>query len=333
MKTLMPYLAAVGLICVAPFTTALAGPAATPVVLGDFNHDGETDFLWRDDARVTVSVWIMVDGVRTASGALADPGSDWAVRGAADMDGDGDSDIVWQNTVTGQIVIWFMDAAARTSAGAVPNNPGAAWGLGFVTDTSGDEKGDFVFRHTDGRIAIWTMDGTTRLDAGVMNGPGNPDWVLAGVGSFDVGETSDLYWRLSSDPSTSAVWFINGVARTGTASFPTPGAAFELGGLGDLDDDGDTDFVWESAGAFYAWLMNGTTRTSAGAVAAPGSDWDSADVSSFSTAGNNGDILLRNMVSGQPVVWEMSGVTRTGSQGAIPNPGTTWGLNQKGQEL
>src|SRR6185436_8612672 len=82
--------------------TILAGSGATPLLddsrwavrgVGDFNGDGKSDILWRQDASGQVVVWLM-DGLTIAGSSLfALDDLSWDVAGVADVNGDAKADI------------------------------------------------------------------------------------------------------------------------------------------------------------------------------------------------------------------------------------------------
>jgi hypothetical protein len=60
--------------------------------------------------------------------ALANPGSAWHVKEAADFNGDGRADIAWQND-NGAAAVWLMNGTSVDTFGGALPNPGAAWHL------------------------------------------------------------------------------------------------------------------------------------------------------------------------------------------------------------
>ena len=84
--------------------------------VNDFNVDGKSDILWRNQADGRNAIWLM-DGTDLQSGVLtssvADP--NWQMTGSGDFNGDGKSDILWRNQADGRNAIWLMDGTELQS--------------------------------------------------------------------------------------------------------------------------------------------------------------------------------------------------------------------------
>jgi hypothetical protein len=95
--------------------------------IGDFNGDGVTDILWRDNNSGTVAIWFMNGGMQVQSttnlGAL--PPNTWTIAQTGDYNGDGMSDILWIDS-SGDVVIWFMNGSTVASSASL-GNIGTAW--------------------------------------------------------------------------------------------------------------------------------------------------------------------------------------------------------------
>jgi Ca2+-binding RTX toxin-like protein len=78
----------------------------------DFNGDGLSDVLWRQDTG-RVTDWLAQGSSGNFSGnfanADANAGTDWHIAGTGDFNGDGRSDILWRND-NGDVTNWLGDA-------------------------------------------------------------------------------------------------------------------------------------------------------------------------------------------------------------------------------
>lgn len=80
---------------------------------GDFDGNGSTDILWRDQAG-NVGIWLM-DGTRIASSkVIGNVPRDWTIAETGDYAGTGKSDILWAD-MDGDVSAWFMDGSTVSS--------------------------------------------------------------------------------------------------------------------------------------------------------------------------------------------------------------------------
>ena len=97
---------------------------------GDFDGDGKSDLLWRDDAGHT-ALWEM-DGGQIKQGVDVSgisPGAGWDVAAVEDFDGDGKSDIFWRDGA-GHSCIWEMDGGQiKQGIDLTGISPGAGWNV------------------------------------------------------------------------------------------------------------------------------------------------------------------------------------------------------------
>lgn len=149
---------------------------------GDFNGDGKTDILWRNQVNGTKAVWIM-DGPNIVDGGflptspkLGTNGQDWAPF-FADFNGDGKTDILWNNLSDDQFAIWIMDGPNIVDGGFLPDAPITGqngWAFEF-RDFNGDGKTDIYWTlgNSPGTKAAWIMDGPDIVGGGFFAQP-NP---------------------------------------------------------------------------------------------------------------------------------------------------------------
>ena len=72
--------------------------------IGDFDHDGKPDLVWRrDNDTLEARVWLM-DEANIKPGksdiGLPLPAPDWRLAGVADFDGDGTPDLIWHPLIS-----------------------------------------------------------------------------------------------------------------------------------------------------------------------------------------------------------------------------------------
>ena len=98
------------------------------VGIGDFDDDGKSDILWRNDSTGQVYMMLM-NGMSIAGGGFVwtEPNLNWKIVSVADYNGDGKSDILWRNDATGQVYMMLMNGMSVTSAGLVWTEPNTAW--------------------------------------------------------------------------------------------------------------------------------------------------------------------------------------------------------------
>ena len=137
--------------------------------LGDFNGDGNSDVLWRNNNGSLVD-WTM-NGSQIASsqavtlgGTPVAPDASWNIAGFGDFNGDGRSDILWRNS-NGTLDDWTMNGSQIASSqnvtlGGNPVAPDASWSVAGIGDFSGDGKSDILWRNVNGTLIDWTMNGS-----------------------------------------------------------------------------------------------------------------------------------------------------------------------------
>ena len=112
-----------------------ASPGTWKVVgVGDFNADGRTDILWKDDVSGDVEIWLTAglyghNSIPFAQGVVPE----WRVSNVGDYNGDGRADILWRHDA-GNVVVW------RTKQEVTPDGTKEAYAFvsGVVHSVSTD---------------------------------------------------------------------------------------------------------------------------------------------------------------------------------------------------
>jgi len=119
-----------------------AGVAARPDAswsiagVGDFNHDGNSDILWRN-TNGSLAEWLMNGSTITSSGTITlngtavMPDAAWHVVEVGDFNGDGNSDILWRSD-SGGVAEWLMNGTAISqsmspASNGTPISPDPTW--------------------------------------------------------------------------------------------------------------------------------------------------------------------------------------------------------------
>jgi hypothetical protein len=125
---------------------------------GDFNGDGRSDFLLRNDAG-----WV-TNWLGTPNGGFINNGvntslyfnNDWKVAGVGDFNGDGRDDILLRNDAG-----WVTNWLGTANGGFTNNGANAAvylspaWHIAGTGDFNGDGKADIQLRSGDGWLTDW----------------------------------------------------------------------------------------------------------------------------------------------------------------------------------
>jgi hypothetical protein len=251
-----------------------------------------------------------------------------------DFNGDGRADLVLQHT-SGALAAWFMNGAdLKDSSFFNPSSTGdSRWTVVGSADFNADGKPDLVLQHSDDFIAIWHMNGVNLLNAAFTepSSVGDKGWKIKGTGDFNGDGKADLLF--SHTNGTNAVWYMDGVTRTG-AAFINPESigdpSWTIAGVGDFNGDGKADLLLSHATGFLGvWYLDGINLTQ-GALLSPASTgdnkWKVRAVADYN--GDGKDDIAFQYSDGTLAIWYMDGITRTDAKLVNPsNAGAGWSVN------
>lgn len=231
--------------------------------------DAKNDLVFRNETTGDTKVYTMNGTTFVASTDLLQNGGSWRLNGVADFNGDGSADLLYRNAATFAMVIHYMNGTNLIGTGTVMSLPDANWKVAAVGDITGDGYADIVWRHTGFTMAVWTMRAADRLNVHTLPAVTDANWQVKGMGDFNNDGNLDLVWQHTS--YTTIVWHMttNGTVRASTATItPNSGAPWQLVGVGDMNNDGDSDLLWQASTtrAVVAWLMNDNARSSVSVI-------------------------------------------------------------------
>jgi hypothetical protein len=185
------------------------------------------------------------------------------------------------------------------------------------------------------------MNGLTTTGTAVIEPLADLSWKVAAVADLNYDGKPDIVWRNIAN-GQNAVWYMNGIIRTGTGPVnPTvPDQAWTVAGTGDFNNDGRADLIWRNlaTGANIVWYMNGaslSTTVSIDPLADVG--WKIGGGQSEYTMpligdtinGTKPDIVWRNIQTGENKIWHTNGSNRT--EQALPaETDLTWTIVGRG---
>ena len=266
---------------------------------GDFNGDGRSDVLWRNDAG-QVGDWsgtatggfIVNDG-----SALRSVSPAWNIVGRGDFNGDGRDDILWRDD-SGSVKTWSSTASGSFTANdALASYPVPKdWMIVGTGDFNGDGRDDILWRSSDGAVGIWTGNPVGDFTPRTGSVRGAPrDWHIVTTGDFDKDGFADIVWR--NNDGTVGTWSGSAsgdfVVRPGTWSITRD---WLVVGAGDFNGDGIDDLLWRNAdGSVGDWLGQvggGFTINRANIQPAPNA-WHIESIGDYN-GDHRDDILWRN---------------------------------------
>jgi hypothetical protein len=299
-------------------SVSFVGSAPSPpkglTVASDFNGDGKSDILWRNDLTGQDLLWLMNAAAVVNSTALALVSDlNWGIAGVGDFNGDGKADILWHNRSTGQNQIWFMNGGSLVSAANL-TTLATDWVVAGVGDFSGNGTADILWRSTStGQNQVWLMNGATVATTTTLQTVSDPNWKVVGVGDFDGDGTADVLWRNQSSGQNAVFLMSAGTVRQAAYITTVADPSWSIVGVGDFDGDGHADILWRnsSSGENAIFFMNGATVASTvytTTLADP--NWVVAAIGDYDGDGR-ADILWRNKLLGTNQIYFMNGATVT----------------------
>ncbi|WP_158966998.1 VCBS repeat-containing protein [Paraglaciecola sp. L3A3] len=305
-------------------------PTRTAKVKNDLDGDGNSDLLWRSDAKGWNFLWAM-DGVQTEFASPINVVQDdgWLMAGQGDYDDDGKSDIFWRNTITGQNFIYLMDGLNIKARKVLNYVDAPQWELAGSGDFNGDGKGDVLWRRVDrGDTWFYMMDG-------LSIGTNQPSlWVtdlnykISAIGDINGDGTDDVIWR-HQVTGINYIWIMENGQIANRYTLNSINSDWTIAGTGDLDGDGTDDIILRNQvdGRNWVYLMeDGQIKTSQLMSTVADTNWQIANMGDYDGDGKT-DILWRDESAGRNIIHLMDGLTIK-DKGVLRPTDTSWVLAQ-----
>ncbi len=304
----------------------------------DFNGDGYSDILWRDDTGAITNSLGQANGgfASNAANFWTTIPTSWSVIGTGDFNGDGRADLLWRNPTTGEITNWIGQANGSfvgNDANFYTTIP-TSWQVVGTGDFNGDGRDDLLWRNgSTGQITDWLAQANGSFVGNDANALGTigTSWQVAGTGDFNGDGRSDILWRDNTGAVTNSLGQSNGGFASNAANFwTTIPTSWQIAGTGDFNGDGRADILWRNptTGEITNWLgqANGSfVGNDANFYTTIPTSWQVEGIGDFNGDGRD-DLLWRNGSTGQTTDWlaQPNGSFVGNDANALGTIGTTW---------
>ncbi len=335
-------------------TYVKVGSSPGSIAVGDFNGDGNDDFLTGNDKDISIRLG---DGKGLFSNApsilLGRATSAWGVE-VEDFNGDGKDDITTLGISGSSNVLIFLNTPANT--------------IGITDDSGQLPQPDLLLRNTtSGEVAIWGLNGSeittssyTQLADGTRITPDRTWQLISAKSDFNGDRINDLVW-FNSLTTETAIWYmqlgstgLNNIIGSSTYIYTPqapatikPGGAWQLTHVTDLLGDSRPEFLWEDRTNGYSAIWELTINPNGRAEVNPttsnfitlndpaktkiqtGNGWKIAGIGNFDSDRTTRDLLWFNETTTETALWHLNSTTLTNSgfinaNGNNIKPGLGW---------
>jgi hypothetical protein len=286
-------------------------------VRNDFNGDGNSDILWRNNDG-SIAQWQM-NGTTVTPKAVDSLTADWTIAGTGDFNGDRNADMLLGNT-NGSVAIWQLNGATISKTTTIGQLT-AGWSIAGTGDLNGDGTADIILKNTDGTVAQWQINNST-VTAATSIGTLTDGWSISGTADFNGDGKADIL--LKNTDGRIAEWQMNGSTVLAAMVIGAVTPDWKIAVTGDFNGDGKSDLLYRNDnGSVAEWRMNGSTVTSTRVVGFAPTDWQIAGTGDYNGDGKS-DLLWRNDLGGV-ATWQLNGysVLAAGAT-SIPTADTNW---------
>ena len=254
-------------------------------------------------------------------------GTGWHVIGGGDLDGDGDSELIWRNDWSHHVAFWLMRGGLFRSFGQDPLGVSPVLANGtfatpLIADVNQDGKADIIwpgdkvppkpgFPPNDlWSYTRWQIDATSSPAVTVTTGTTRGK--IVGVGQFD--GTGQLDFVTTLKREFSSLYEVRVVLADGGGTKDLPGAGIDnvLGAVGDFDQDGTSDLVWQdSALNVSAWKVSAGSYVRSEYWGKADAGWTVRGAADMDGDGRSDVVLTHNGTPASPAkswrVWHIGG--------------------------
>jgi VCBS repeat protein len=240
-----------------------------------------------------------------------------APPGSSDFNGDGMIDLLWHHRGTGTLVTWFMNGARIIGSASLGQASDTNWKVVGTGDFNRDGFADLLWWHDlTGDFALWFMNGTRIVGSGSLSIARITDhsWEIKGIADMNRDGSVDIVWQHRT-LGIATIWLMDGTTYIGDRVLvegPVSDKNWRIAGIGDFNQDGHKDLVWQHdvTGLVTTWLMTDTTISGARDIYPTGSVsdplWKIRSVIDLN-GDTNPDLVWHHQGSGWIAIYLMNG--------------------------
>ncbi len=277
--------------------------------IADFDADGDSDVLMRDDTTGQSIIFIMENGAKQSTVVVGTNSAAFSVEGVADFDGDKDADIFFRDNATGQNVIWTIQGGAKVSGQNMGNNA-TRFSVAGIGDYNGDSVSDIYFRdNAIGENVLWAISGGTKSGTASL-GTNSAGFSVIATTDFDSDGDADILFRNNST-GQSVIWTLQALAKQSSQNLGTNATRFVVASVGDYNGDGANDIYFRdnTLGEQTIWTISGGAKSGSSYLGTNSSEY--AVVASADFDGDaDADVFMRRSTTGENIVWVMQGAAK-----------------------
>jgi endoglucanase len=262
---------------------------------GDFNSDGTSDILFRNDS--TGDTWYGALNTGAFAGWYQIGGSStaYSVVGVGDLDADGTAEVVFRNSVNGDT--WFE--AMSNGAFADWHQVGGSdtrYSIVGLGDFFGNGTSDILYRNASTGDTWFAGIRYGAFNAWHQVGGSDTHYSVVGIGDFYGNGTGDILYR---DDATGDTWFA-GMSNGAFNAWHHVGGSdtnYVVVGIGDFSGDGTSDILFRNNANGDTWFEDISDDVDWHQVGGSDTNYSVAAVGDYFGNGTS-DILFRNNSTG-----------------------------------
>jgi serralysin len=268
--------------------TVQGGGGQVTELVKDFNADGYSDILWRNDTGL-VSTWELRGSQIVGTPVFDTVPTTWHLEQPGDFNADGYSDLLWRHD-DGRVATWHL-MGDQVIATHVFDAVSTSWHIERTGDFSGDGHSDILWRNDSGLVSIWDLRDGNIAGTHVL-ASADSAWHIVASDDFNGDRSSDILWR--HDDGRVATWHVKDGQIVGTQQVGALQNTSHIEDTIDFNADGHSDILWrDDDGDVFIWNLEAGQVTATQHLGGFEPTWHVEETGDF-TGDGFGDILWRD---------------------------------------